>query len=120
PLETAPPEPAPASVVKPVPIPTDPSVRRSTDAIATAPHYVVFRYPPYEQIHVEGCPRLPDPQDPNYRKVVQGFTRIEEARNAPHVGEFCERCPVDRSGAPAPRPESAPPRNLKSARTKKR
>ncbi len=110
--------PAPSSVAKPADTPPDPSFQRSTDAIPRAPHYAVLRLPPYEEIHVEGCPRLPDQKDPNYGVHVREFTDIEEARKMPHIGEFCERCPVDRSGAAAPRLEAAPPRPRKSARKK--
>jgi hypothetical protein len=61
---------------------------------------------------------LPDPKDPKYGAFVQEFTDIKQARKMPHIGEFCERCPVDRSGTVAPRQEAAPPRTLKSARKK--
>ncbi len=95
---TAPPEPEPTSDEEPALVPPDASVQRSTDAIARAPRYVVFKHLPYEEIHVEGCPRLPDQKDPTYRAVVREFTEIEQARKAPHVREFCQHCPVDRSG----------------------
>jgi hypothetical protein len=61
---------------------------------------------------------LPDQKDPKYGEFVEEFTDLKQAMNKPHVGVFCERCPVDRSGAAAPRLEAAPPRTRKSARKK--
>jgi eukaryotic-like serine/threonine-protein kinase len=121
PTPTAPPRepaPAPAPVAKPEPAPPARTVQRSTDLIARAPHYVVFKYPPYEQIHIEGCPRLPDPKDPNYGRVAKECVSLEDARKVPHFGEFCPMCPVDRSGGPAPRLESTPVRSSRSSRKK--
>ncbi len=116
--QTAPPEPAPTSDPEPAPVPPDRSIQRSTDPVARAPRYAVFRHPPYEEIHVEGCPRLPDPKDPNYAAVVHEFTQIEQARKAPHVGEFCQHCPVDRSGGAAPRAGNTAARPSRPARKK--
>ena len=118
PPEPVPPEPVPVPVAKPAPSPTPGPVRRSTDLVAKSPYFYVFRNPDYEEIHVEECPRLPDPKDPNFDAVVRGFSRIEEARKAPHVGEFCRWCPVDRSIATAPPTASPPPRAPRTRRKK--
>ena len=112
----SPPAPAPQAVAKPAAVPPVLPPQRSTDAIARDPYYVVFKYPPYEQIHVEGCPRLPDPKDPNYGRVVQGYSQIEAARKARHIGEFCPWCPIDRTVGPAPRVEGTPARPAKPSR----
>ena len=103
------PKPTPAPVEKPAVGPRLPAPQSSTDPIATAPHFVVFKHSSTEPIHIAGCPRLPDPSDPGYSRVVQETIGIEEARRWVHVGEFCDLCPKETLGVSTPRARSAVP-----------
>ena len=75
PVPVAEPSPAEAAIA-PAPKPTPPPAEKSAvvqpspkpqptkGPIARFPHFVVFKHSSDEPIHIEGCPRLPDPSDP--------------------------------------------------------